>query len=191
MRCAYSSIRKTTIWRLSSQWYYGCGKKLGLNPREFAQKVLDNLQLSDIAEKLEIAGPGFINIFLNPTWLTTEISAALSHKNLGIQATNKQTVVIDYSSPNVAKEMHVGHLRSTIIGDAVARTLEFLGHNVIRANHVGDWGTQFGMLIAYLEKMQNEHASEMELQDLEAFYREAKNITMKMKYSQKKHVIML
>ncbi|MEX4438030.1 arginine--tRNA ligase [Haemophilus influenzae] len=149
-------------------------KKLGLNPREFAQKVLDNLQLSDISEKLEIAGPGFINIFLNPTWLTTEISAALSHKNLGIQATNKQTVVIDYSSPNVAKEMHVGHLRSTIIGDAVARTLEFLGHNVIRANHVGDWGTQFGMLIAYLEKMQNEHASEMELQDLEAFYREAK-----------------
>lgn len=149
-------------------------KKLGLNPREFAQKVLDNAQLSDIAEKLEIAGPGFINIFLNPTWLTTEISAALSHKNLGIQATNKQTVVIDYSSPNVAKEMHVGHLRSTIIGDAVTRTLEFLGHNVIRANHVGDWGTQFGMLIAYLEKMQNEHASEMELQDLEAFYREAK-----------------
>lgn len=149
-------------------------KKLGLNPREFAQKVLDNAQLSDIAEKLEIAGPGFINIFLNPTWLTTEISAVLSHKNLGIQATNKQTVVIDYSSPNVAKEMHVGHLRSTIIGDAVARTLEFLGHNVIRANHVGDWGTQFGMLIAYLEKMQNEHASEMELQDLEAFYREAK-----------------
>lgn len=149
-------------------------KKLGLNPREFAQKVLDNAQLSDIAEKLEIAGPGFINIFLNPTWLTTEISAALSHKNLGIQATNKQTVVIDYSSPNVAKEMHVGHLRSTIIGDAVARTLEFLGHNVIRANHVGDWGTQFGMLIAYLEKMQHEHSSEMELQDLEAFYREAK-----------------
>ena len=149
-------------------------KKLGLNPREFAQKVLDNAQLSDIAEKLEIAGPGFINIFLNPTWLTSEVSTALSQKNLGIQATDKQTVVIDYSSPNVAKEMHVGHLRSTIIGDAVARTLEFLGHNVIRANHVGDWGTQFGMLIAYLEKMQHEHASEMELQDLEAFYREAK-----------------
>ena len=149
-------------------------KKLGLNPREFAQKVLDNAQLSDIAEKLEIAGPGFINIFLNPAWLTKEVSTALSQKNLGIQATDKQTVVIDYSSPNVAKEMHVGHLRSTIIGDAVVRTLEFLGHNVIRANHVGDWGTQFGMLIAYLEKMQNEHASEMELQDLEAFYREAK-----------------
>ena len=149
-------------------------KKLALNPREFAQKVLDYAQLSDIAEKLEIAGPGFINIFLNSTWLADQASNALSKANLGIQAADKQTVVIDYSSPNVAKEMHVGHLRSTIIGDAVVRTLEFLGHHVIRANHVGDWGTQFGMLIAYLEKMQNEHATEMELQDLEAFYREAK-----------------
>lgn len=149
-------------------------KKLGLNPREFAQKVLNHADLSDVAEKTEIAGPGFINIFLNPTWLANNVSAALKDQNLGVSANEKQTIVIDYSSPNVAKEMHVGHLRSTIIGDAVVRTLEFLGHNVIRANHVGDWGTQFGMLIAYLEKMENEHASEMELQDLEAFYREAK-----------------
>ena len=149
-------------------------KKLGLNPREFAQKVLDHADLSDVAEKTEIAGPGFINIFLNPTWLANNVSAALKDQNLGVSTNEKQTIVIDYSSPNVAKEMHVGHLRSTIIGDAVVRTLEFLGHNVIRANHVGDWGTQFGMLIAYLEKMENEHASEMELQDLEAFYREAK-----------------
>lgn len=149
-------------------------KKLSMNPREFAQKVLDCAELDDIASKLEIAGPGFINIFLNPVWLANQANQALTQANLGISANEKQTVVIDYSSPNVAKEMHVGHLRSTIIGDAVARTLEFLGHNVIRANHVGDWGTQFGMLIAYLEKMQNEHASEMELQDLEAFYREAK-----------------
>ena len=149
-------------------------KKLGLNPREFAQKVLEHAVLSDVAEKTEIAGPGFINIFLNPTWLANNVSAALKDQNLGVSANEKQTIVIDYSSPNVAKEMHVGHLRSTIIGDAVVRTLEFLGHNVIRANHVGDWGTQFGMLIAYLEKMENEHASEMELQDLEAFYREAK-----------------
>ena len=149
-------------------------KKLGLNPREFAQKVLDHADLSDVAEKTEIAGPGFINIFLNPTWLANNVSAALNDQNLGVSANEKQTIVVDYSSPNVAKEMHVGHLRSTIIGDAVVRTLEFLGHNVIRANHVGDWGTQFGMLIAYLEKMENEHASEMELQDLEAFYREAK-----------------
>ena len=149
-------------------------KKLGLNPREFAQNVLDKADLQDIAEKTEIAGPGFINIFLKDTWLADNINRAVQDPKLGVHNPEKQTVVVDYSSPNVAKEMHVGHLRSTIIGDAVVRTLEFLGNNVIRANHVGDWGTQFGMLIAYLEKMENEHASEMELSDLEAFYRAAK-----------------
>ena len=149
-------------------------KKLGLNPREFAQSVLDKAELQDIAEKTEIAGPGFINIFLKNTWLAENINRAVQDPKLGVHNREKQTVVVDYSSPNVAKEMHVGHLRSTIIGDAVVRTLEFLGNHVIRANHVGDWGTQFGMLIAYLEKMENEHASEMELSDLEAFYRAAK-----------------
>lgn len=152
----------------------GAAKKLGLNPREFAQKTLEHLDLSDIAEKLEIAGPGFINIFLKPQWLAQNADLALQAVNFGIKTANPQTVVVDYSSPNVAKEMHVGHLRSTIIGDAVVRALEFMGNNVIRANHVGDWGTQFGMLIAYLEKMENEQASEMELADLEAFYRAAK-----------------
>lgn len=152
----------------------GAAKKLGINPREFAQKVLDNLDLSEMADKLEIAGPGFINIFLNPTWLAKNAENALADEKLGVCLNQAQTVVVDYSSPNVAKEMHVGHLRSTIIGDGVVRALEFLGNNVIRANHVGDWGTQFGMLIAYLEKMENEHASEMELSDIEAFYREAK-----------------
>ncbi len=149
-------------------------KKLGLNPREFAQSVLDKAELQDIAEKTEIAGPGFINIFLKDAWLADNINRAVQDPKLGVHNPEKQTVVVDYSSPNVAKEMHVGHLRSTIIGDAVVRTLGFLGNNVIRANHVGDWGTQFGMLIAYLEKMENEHASEMELSDLEAFYRAAK-----------------
>ncbi|MCT8524781.1 arginine--tRNA ligase [Glaesserella parasuis] len=152
----------------------GAAKKLGLNPREFAQKVVDNVDLNGIAEKLEIAGPGFINIFLAPTWLAQQAENAFSGDKLGIHLNQAQTVVVDYSSPNVAKEMHVGHLRSTIIGDGVVRALEFLGNKVIRANHVGDWGTQFGMLIAYLEKMENEHASEMELSDLEAFYRAAK-----------------
>ncbi len=152
----------------------GAAKKLGLNPREFAQKVVDNVDLNGIAEKLEIAGPGFINIFLDPTWLAQQTENAFSDDKLGIHLNQAQTVVVDYSSPNVAKEMHVGHLRSTIIGDGVVRALEFLGNKVIRANHVGDWGTQFGMLIAYLEKMENEHASEMELSDIEAFYREAK-----------------
>ncbi|MDH2998169.1 arginine--tRNA ligase [Pasteurellaceae bacterium LFhippo2] len=152
----------------------GAAKKLGLNPREFAQKTLDNLDLNGIADKLEIAGPGFINIFLAPQWLAQNAETALTSEKLGISVSQPQTVVADYSSPNVAKEMHVGHLRSTIIGDGVVRALEFLGNKVIRANHVGDWGTQFGMLIAYLEKMENEHASAMELSDLEAFYRAAK-----------------
>ncbi|MGC6406048.1 arginine--tRNA ligase [Bisgaard Taxon 45] len=149
-------------------------KKLGCNPREFAQQVLEQLDLTGIVEKIEIAGPGFINLFLDKNWLAEQASLAVKDDKLGIKATETQTIVADYSSPNVAKEMHVGHLRSTIIGDAVVRTLEFLGNKVIRANHVGDWGTQFGMLIAYLEKVENEHASEMELSDLEAFYRAAK-----------------
>ncbi|MDP8051259.1 arginine--tRNA ligase [Pasteurella atlantica] len=152
----------------------GAAKKLGVNPREFAQKVLDQINLVGIAEKLEIAGPGFINIFLDPKWLEKNAELALKSEKLGIELNQNQTVVVDYSSPNVAKEMHVGHLRSTIIGDAVVRSLEFLGNKVIRANHVGDWGTQFGMLIAYLEKIENENATAMELSDLEAFYRDAK-----------------
>ncbi|PJG86381.1 arginine--tRNA ligase [Conservatibacter flavescens] len=149
-------------------------KKMGLNPREFAQKVLTHINLSGIVEKCEIAGPGFINIFLDKNWLAQQAKIALQDPHLNIKNNDKQTIVVDYSSPNVAKEMHVGHLRSTIIGDSVVRTLEFLNNHVIRANHVGDWGTQFGMLIAYLEKMENEQASEMQLHDLEAFYRDAK-----------------
>lgn len=149
-------------------------KKLGKNPREFAQAVLDNLDLRQMAQKVEIAGAGFINVFLSKDWLAHATKTVLGSDKLGITAQSSQTVVVDYSAPNVAKEMHVGHLRSTIIGDSVVRTLEFLGDNVIRANHVGDWGTQFGMLIAYLEKMQNEHASDMQLADIEAFYRAAK-----------------
>ncbi|WMR95425.1 arginine--tRNA ligase [Mergibacter septicus] len=149
-------------------------KKLGLPPRELAQKVVEKLDLADLIEKVEIAGPGFINIFLKPSWLAQQTNLALTDEKLGLTQVPPQTIVADYSAPNVAKEMHVGHLRSTIIGDAVVRVLEFLGHKVIRANHVGDWGTQFGMLIAYLEKMQNENASAMELADLESFYREAK-----------------
>lgn len=149
-------------------------KKLGTNPHEFAQKVLEKINLDGIASKLEIAGPGFINIFLDANWLAENTQNALKNDRLGITLNQDQTVVVDYSSPNVAKEMHVGHLRSTIIGDAIVRSLEFLGNKVIRANHIGDWGTQFGMLIAYLEKMENENATEMELSDLEAFYRAAK-----------------
>lgn len=152
----------------------GAAKKLGMNPREFAQKVLDHLSIDDIADKLEIAGPGFINIFLKNEWISAHANQANISSALGVTAAQTDTVVVDYSSPNVAKEMHVGHLRSTIIGDSVVRTLEFLGNTVIRANHVGDWGTQFGMLIAYLEKVENDDAKDLDLSDLEAFYRAAK-----------------
>ncbi|EMF4708099.1 arginine--tRNA ligase [Providencia stuartii] len=152
----------------------GAAKKMGINPRQLAEQIVSHLDLEGIASKVEIAGPGFINIFLEPSWLTTQVEQALTCDRLGLSPVKSETIVIDYSAPNVAKQMHVGHLRSTIIGDAAARTLEFLGYKVIRANHVGDWGTQFGMLIAYLEKMQNENASDMALADLEEFYREAK-----------------
>jgi arginyl-tRNA synthetase len=149
-------------------------KKLGQAPRQLAEQVIQHLDLNGIASKVEIAGPGFINIFLDRAWLAAQTAQALQLPRLGVSSVAPQTIVVDYSAPNVAKQMHVGHVRSTIIGDAAVRTLEFLGHKVIRANHVGDWGTQFGMLIAYLEKQQNEHHEEIALADLEAFYREAK-----------------
>lgn len=144
-------------------------------PRELAQEIIDKLDLSAEAERLEIAGPGFINIHLKPEWLARALDKALSDPTMGVQSSEPLTVVIDYSSPNLAKEMHVGHLRSTIIGDTMARLLEFLGHKVIRQNHVGDWGTQFGMLIAHLEDhLKQGEQAEFALQDLEAFYTEAK-----------------
>lgn len=149
-------------------------KKLGMAPRQLAEQVLSHLQLDGIANKVEIAGPGFINIFLDPAFLAEHVTLALKSDRLGIAQPQAQTIVVDYSAPNVAKEMHVGHLRSTIIGDAAVRTLELMGHKVIRANHVGDWGTQFGMLIAWLEKQQQDNAGEMALADLEGFYRDAK-----------------
>lgn len=155
----------------------GAAKKLGSNPREFAQKVLDVLDLDGIASKTEIAGPGFINIFLSEDFLAQQAEAALADERLGVAKEEEKTIVVDYSAPNVAKEMHVGHLRSTIIGDAVVRTLEFLGNKVIRANHIGDWGTQFGMLIANLERVQQQSDNvSMEISDLEAFYRESKKL---------------
>jgi len=159
----------------------GCmsaAKALKTNPRELAQKVVDNLDLSDIAEPLEIAGPGFINIRISAQWLAQRLTEAESDPKLGIATPEApQTVVVDYSAPNLAKEMHVGHLRSTIIGDALARVLNFIGHEVIRQNHVGDWGTQFGMLIAYLNDLAKNdpegfHA-DAELADLEEFYKKA------------------
>ena len=149
-----------------------------MKPRDLAEKLIAALPADNAVAKVEIAGPGFINFFQADDWLTGLLDRALADEHLGVaRPAQAQTVVVDYSSPNLAKEMHVGHLRSSIIGDAVVRTLEFLGHKVVRQNHVGDWGTQFGMLLAYLEEQKSEESDtelSRELGDLEGFYRAAK-----------------
>ncbi|WWO99956.1 MAG: arginine--tRNA ligase [Candidatus Dasytiphilus stammeri] len=149
-------------------------KKLHVAPQHLAKKILNNLHIHEMAKSIDIANSAYINISLNSTWLANEIEKALISPNLGIKTIHPQRVVVDYSGPNVAKEMHVGHLRSTIIGDAMVRTLEFLGHDVIRANHIGDWGMQFGMLIALMEKEKKDFNQKIALSDLEDLYREAK-----------------
>ena len=153
----------------------GAAKKLKKNPRELATQVANILADCPLLEKAEVAGPGFINLTLSTDFIEKNIQAALldNRLNVGLPE-NNQTVVIDYSSPNLAKEMHVGHLRSTIIGDALSRVLQFLGANVVAQNHVGDWGTQFGMLVAYLVEQQKIGNENIALADLEQFYRNAK-----------------
>src|SRR6218665_739591 len=148
-------------------------KPAGVKPRDLAEKLVAALPADAQLNKVEIAGPGFLNFFQNSDALAQRLEAALADAQLGVRkAGPAQRVVVDLSAPNLAKEMHVGHLRSTIIGDGVARGLEFLGDTVIRQNHVGDWGTQFGMLMAYLQE--NPITSETQLSDLEGFYRAAK-----------------
>lgn len=153
-------------------------KELKKKPREIAEKIVTNINISDICEPLEIAGPGFINIKIKTNYLEQKISEIQKDERLGIAKTDhKFKIIVDFSSPNIAKEMHVGHLRSTIIGDCIARILEFLGHDVLRLNHVGDWGTQFGMLIAYLKEVKPEvliTANAVNIGDLVTLYKEAK-----------------
>jgi arginyl-tRNA synthetase len=153
-------------------------KTMKTNPRQLAAEVVAQLDLSDVAEAVDIAGPGFINVKLKSEWLDLYLNEALADERLGVpKVTQSKKVVLDYSHPNLAKEMHVGHLRSTIIGDAIARTLEFLGDEVIRHNHVGDWGTQFGMLIAYMDRLEAEgEDTSAELADLEVFYQSARKL---------------
>ena len=166
-------------------------KKIKTNPRTLAQEVVKRLEIDDICEPLEIAGPGFINLRLKPNF----VAAGLSEINndpvrLGVdKVTLPKTVVVDFSGPNIAKQMHVGHLRSTIIGDCICRLLEFEGYKVIRQNHIGDWGTQFGMLACYLDQRNIERDAEyrkkglirtltfdVSISDMEEFYREAKKL---------------
>ncbi|MBT82378.1 MAG: arginine--tRNA ligase [Alteromonadaceae bacterium] len=149
-------------------------KQLRQKPRDIAEKIVELVNLDDVASKLEVAGPGFINVHLSDSWLANQCELALHDPRMGVAKDSQQTIVVDYSSPNLAKEMHVGHLRTTIIGDAVVKVLEFLGHKVIRQNHMGDWGTQFGMLLAHLSDKLESEVAETALSDLEDFYREAK-----------------
>ncbi|MXY81495.1 MAG: arginine--tRNA ligase [Gemmatimonadetes bacterium] len=147
-------------------------KKLKTNPRALAAQVVEELDLEDMAASVDIAGPGFINIQLKGEWLAAQLGNVLADPRLGLPKDAPQKVVLDYSHPNLAKEMHIGHLRSTVIGDAIARVLEFSAHEVVRHNHVGDWGTQFGMLIAHLDTSTGSVSTE--LADLEVFYQSAR-----------------
>ena len=156
----------------------GVAKKLGTNPRQVAEQVLVAAgDVSDMCSSLEIAGPGFINVTLSNEFLSTQLQSAMNDTHLGVRvAPTRLTAAVDYSAPNVAKEMHVGHLRSTVIGDCIVRLLEFVGHTVIRENHIGDWGTPFGMLIEHLIDMgQDTAAQELGVGDLDGFYRAARN----------------
>ena len=148
-------------------------KRLGRNPRELGVEVIEQLKLGAVVRKLELAGPGFINLFIDPQFLTSTLNG-MDSARLVAPVESPQTIVIDYSSPNLAKEMHVGHLRGTIIGDALARTFTYLGHNLIRHNHFGDWGTQFGMLITYMQDLPGSADLNTQLANLEVFYRAAK-----------------
>lgn len=152
-------------------------KALGKSPREVAQIVLDAVDLTNVCSATEIAGPGFINVTFSNEFLARELVAAADDIRLGVRnAPAKLKVVVDYSAPNVAKEMHVGHLRSTVIGDALVRMLEFVGHSVVRENHIGDWGTPFGMLIEHLIDLgETEAANELSVGDLDSFYRQARS----------------
>lgn len=167
---------------------YQCNAAMGLakqlaertgqktNPRQVAEQIITRLQLGDLAaEPPTIAGPGFINVRLTPAWIAGQLQSIRSHDRLGVEpAAHRQRIVVDYSGPNIAKEMHVGHLRSTIIGDAIARVLEFLGHEVVRQNHVGDWGLQMGMVTYAVEHSPEPITS---LRQLEAMYRQVNKAT--------------
>jgi len=154
-------------------------RSLRRQPRQIAAKIVENLHIEDMCEEPQIAGAGFINLTLKVSWLADQLTALSDDERLGVERAcgdDVETVVVDFSSPNIAKQMHVGHLRSTILGDVISRVLEFVGHRVIRQNHIGDWGTQFGMLIAHLEdrfEMQQLTEDELHISDMEQFYRQA------------------
>ncbi|MCP5503880.1 MAG: arginine--tRNA ligase [Chlamydiales bacterium] len=155
-------------------------KELKTNPRKIAEEIVEKWKPDGVIEKLEVAGPGFINITLTKEFLSKQLTEVTGDSRLGVPSLKKvKRVIVEFSSPNVAKELHVGHLRSTIIGESLARLFEFLGHDVLRLNHIGDWGTQFGMLITYLKEYEPQVLSggkETDLSSLMNWYRESKKV---------------
>lgn len=169
-------IRPSSFADFQSNAALPLAKRLGKAPRDIAAQIVAHLDIDGIAGPPTVSGPGFVNFKLTDAWIAAQAAQVGRDPRLGAPAAEyPQTVIVEYSSPNIAKEMHVGHLRTTIVGDAIARVLEFAGHNVIRDNHVGDWGTQFGMLIEYLFEI-GEDAPEAQLlrTDPNAFYQSAR-----------------
>src|SRR5437016_8309831 len=149
------------------------GKQLGKNPREIAAKILEHVDVGELSEQPTVAGAGFINFTLRADAIAKKTTELLDDERLGVARTRlAKKIVIDFGSPNVAKPMHVGHIRSTVLGDALARIASFLGHDVIRDNHIGDWGTQFGMLLVGWKTLLNREALQAKpLSELERIYR--------------------
>ena len=169
-------IRPSSFADFQSNAALALSKRVGKAPRDVAGDIVAHLDVAGIADPPTVSGPGFINFKLTDAWIAGQATQVGRDPRLGAPLTgHPQTVIVEYSSPNIAKEMHVGHLRTTIVGDAIARVLEFAGHNVIRDNHVGDWGTQFGMLIEYLFDI-GEDAPEAQLlrTDPNTFYQAAR-----------------
>jgi arginyl-tRNA synthetase len=170
-------VRPSSFADFQSNAALPLAKKLGKPPRDVANEIVSHLDVDDITVPPTVSGPGFVNFTLRDEWIAGATTDLLADPRLGTPLADKpETVIVEYSSPNIAKEMHVGHLRTTIVGDAIARIIEFAGHQVIRDNHVGDWGTQFGMLIEYLFDV-GEHAQEAQLlrTDPNAFYQDARS----------------
>ncbi|MEU8283226.1 arginine--tRNA ligase [Micromonospora sp. NPDC048905] len=169
-------VRRSPRADFQSDAALALGRRLGRPPRDIAAEVLADAVLDDVCVSAEVSGPGFLNLTVADAALADLVSGLAGDARLGVPVTAApQTVVVDYSAPNVAKEMHVGHLRSTVIGDAAVRLLDWLGHRVVRVNHLGDWGTPFGMLIEHLVDLGEAGAAhELSMGDLDGFYREAR-----------------
>jgi arginyl-tRNA synthetase len=169
------ALRPSARADLQANGALALAKRLARNPTEVATQILEAARLDDICSRVEVSGPGFINLTFSDGFIAEKLAELASDARLGVPAVDPRIVVVDYSAPNVAKEMHVGHLRSTIIGDSLCRILDFVGQTVVRENHIGDWGTPFGMLIEHLLDLGEEKAvHELSVGDLDSFYRQAR-----------------